>query len=83
MSTEEDEYAQSVFENRQSEIRACFFCAGLHDQVAGLPEYEQPCPRIKRIVRSSEGSLLELEFWPNGAWESRVVFPSDVYEEAL
>lgn len=79
MSTEEDRYAQDVFGGRSTSARACVFCAGLHDQVSGLEGYYQPCPRVKRIERNEAGVILVMEFWPNGDWEDRVVFPSDVY----
>ena len=63
------------------QARGCVFCSGFHDQVAGLLDYYQPCPRVKRIQRDESGTILEIEFWPNGDWETRVVFPSDLYTE--
>lgn len=75
MSDELEDYVE--------EARGCVFCAGFHDLVEGLLDYYQPCPRIKRIVRTPSGEILELEFWPNGDWEDRVVFPSDEQDEGL
>lgn len=63
------------------QARGCVFCAGFHDQVSDLLDYYQPCPRVKRIRRDEAGAILEIEFWPNGEWEQRVVFPSDLYTE--
>lgn len=73
MSDDDIDYVQRT--------RGCVFCAGFHDQVSDLQDYYQPCPRVKRITRAESGAILELEFWPNGHWEDRVVFPTDMYEE--
>lgn len=74
MTTEDLEYVKNN--------RGCVFCAGFHDLVPGLEDFYQPCPRVKRICRTEAGAILELEFWPNGHWENRVVFPSEMYEES-
>lgn len=74
MSESDATYAQ--------EARGCVFCSGFHDIVSGLLDYYQPCPRVKRIERAESGEILVLEFWPPGSWERRVVFPSELHEEA-
>lgn len=80
--TEEDKWARDVFENKATSIRPCVFCAGLHNRVVGLPDHEQPCPRVKRVERNGDGVILVLEFWPNGEWEQGIVFPDSVYSVA-
>lgn len=64
---------------------ACIYCGGLHDgpgaPLPTLKPIEQPCPRIKRIERHLDGTVLTIEFWPPGAWESGTVFPRDVNED--
>lgn len=74
--------ARDIFEGKVSDRQACHHCAGLHPQVAGLQPEQQPCPRIKRIKRHTDGTTtLDVEYWPNGEWEADVVFPGDVYDE--
>ena len=53
----------------------------LSRELAGLEPQQQPCPRIQRIERHSDGTVLVLEFWPPGHWEDNVIFPHDVYDE--
>lgn len=81
LSEEEREVAKAIFEGRAENRGACIFCAGIHSQVIGLDADRQPCPRIRRIERHPDGSILVLEFWPNGDWERDVIFPDDVYLE--
>lgn len=80
LSDEEKEAAREIFEGRVDGKTACHFCAGIHAAVAGLEAHRQPCPRIRRIERHPDGTVLVLEFWPPGRWESSVIFPEDVYE---
>lgn len=47
------------------EVRKCIHCGGVHDRA---------CPRVKRMVLSPTGALLEVEFWPR--WdETNTIFP--------
>lgn len=42
----------------------------------------QPCPRVKRAVWHSDGTLLEVEYWPSGQWESAdIIYPRTVFSE--
>jgi hypothetical protein len=82
MSSEEKADARAIFEGTVKERSACYFCAGLHARVAGLHPEQQPCPRIKKLSRHTDGiTVLDIEHWPPGEWEADVLFPSDVYEE--
>jgi hypothetical protein len=83
LSPEEKADARDIFEGKVKDRQACLHCAGLHPQVAGLVPEQQPCPRIKRIKRHTDATtILDVEYWPNGEWESDVVFPGDVYEDS-
>lgn len=80
MSSEEKADAREIFEGAVDGIHACYHCGGIHVRVNGLLPEQQPCPRIKRIKRHTDGTtILDVEYWPNGEWESDVVFPADVY----
>lgn len=81
LSSEAKDAAREIFEGRVDGKGACHFCAGIHSSVAGLDPKWQPCPRIKRIERHVDGSVLVVEFWEPGLWEGDVIFPSDVYDE--
>lgn len=75
-----DEQAEVLARFEQGD--ACIFCAGLHDRVAGLQPHEQPCPRIKRIERHTDGTVLVVEFWRPGLWEANVLFASDIADDS-
>ena len=81
MNEEDKAQARDIFEGKLEGVSACQFCAGIHARVAGLASDWQPCPRIKRIERHSDGTILVLEHWPPGRWETNVIFPGDVYDE--
>jgi hypothetical protein len=81
LSPEAKEAAREIFEGRVDSKTACHYCAGIHASVAGLEPVRQPCPRIKRVERHPDGSVLVVEFWEPGIWEDDVIFPSDVYED--
>lgn len=86
LTDDERDAARAIFEGRAHARRACWFCAGLHDQVAStdaqpIRPWQQPCPRVKRAAWHPSGELAEVEYWPNGEWEDEVVFPRDVYDE--
>lgn len=81
LSDDERDAARSIFEGQVEGKSACHFCAGIHATVAGLESHRQPCPRIHRIERHTDGTVLVLEFWPPGHWEDNVIFPHDVYDE--
>ncbi len=55
------------FTNRQ-----CEHCGGLHARA---------CPRVARMrFSSSNGKLIEVEFWADGQWDdSNVIWPEDVF----
>lgn len=82
LTPEQKAEAREIFEGRNESRSSCHFCAGLHYQVAGLPPAQQPCPRIKKIERHTDGlTVLSVSYWPNGEWETDVVFPGDVYDD--
>lgn len=81
MSAEAKEAARLIFEGKQEGRSACVYCGGIHVAVAGLDIWRQPCPRVK-IMEIDGGQVKRVEFWPNGDWESNVVFPEDVYDDA-
>lgn len=54
---------RTVFEERQ-----CQHCGGVHDRA---------CPRVKRLVFTPSGAILEVEFWPK--WDERFT----IYPEML
>jgi len=60
----------------------CQFCAGVHDVVRGVPAWQQPCPRIKRIEFHESGQPSAIEFWPlDSGWDANVVFPHQLAED--
>lgn len=81
LSAEDRAAAREIFEGRIDGKTACHFCAGIHATVAALDPKWQPCPRIKRIERHPDGSVLAVEFWEPGIWEADVIFPSDAYDD--
>jgi len=79
--TAEIQAAQKIFRGEVSGKSGCVHCAGIHDVVYGLPLDRQPCPRVKRSTWHLDGTLLEVEYWPEGAWNNRdIIFPSDVID---
>lgn len=81
LTSEQKADAREIFEGKNPDRKACQHCAGLHHAVAGLPESRQPCRRIKTIKWHTDGSILEVEYWPSGEWETDVVFPGEVYDD--
>jgi len=81
LSDHQKKLAREIFEGEIEGRSACVYCAGIHSHVANVDAYWQPCPRIRRIERHPDGSILVLEFWPNGDWEDNVIFPDDVYDD--
>jgi hypothetical protein len=87
LTREEREQARRIFEghefDRHNQPRhGCYHCAGIHDVVDGLPPYRQPCHRVKSAKWTTNGELLEVEYWPRGKWEpDDVIFPSEAYVE--
>lgn len=81
LSEEVKAQARDIFEGKVDGVTECQFCAGIHPRVTGLDVSWQPCPRIKRIERHSDGTILVIENWPPGRWEHNVIFPDDVYDE--
>lgn len=74
--------AKKIFEGKAEGKSGCYFCAGIHDVVFGLPPERQPCPRVKSAKWHLDGTILEVEYWPRGQWEppaDEVIFPHDVY----
>lgn len=72
--TEEDalkaaEYFQTHFDRDPPTV--CDHCGGLHARA---------CPRVKRLVRHSDGTWLEVEYWET--WpETNVIFPESLADE--
>jgi hypothetical protein len=81
LSADEKADARAIFEGKTSGVQACHFCAGIHARVAGLEPHQQPCPRVKRIERHPDGSVLAVEYWRPGAREMRIVYPADAYDD--
>jgi hypothetical protein len=82
LSEEEKSDARDIFEGKSDAARACRHCAGLHPAVVDLKDGQQPCPRVKRVKWHTDGmTILDVEYWPNGEWETDVVFPGDVYDD--
>jgi hypothetical protein len=53
---------------RQTEL--CAHCKGYHARA---------CPRVKRMKWHTNGTLAEVEFWPDGSWsDTAIVWPEDV-----
>lgn len=81
--------ARHIFEGDDRQGRSgCYFCAGIHDTVRGLPPQRQPCPRVKRITWHQDGTVLDVEYWPRHEWvddnakpgdRRYIIFPQDVY----
>lgn len=84
LDEEQKEFARSVFAGTAKDdaggvIPACYYCGGIHTRVVGLIGHGQLCcPRIRSVQHDVSGVLLSVEFWPNGEWESGVIFPADV-----
>lgn len=79
LTPEEVAAARAIFEGREEGRSGCVHCAGIHDQVRGVPSWRQPCPRVKHAVWHADGTLLEVEYWPRSEWIDAVIFPCDVY----
>lgn len=73
--------SRRAFEGRLEGKTACHHCGGLHGWVAGLHAWQQPCPRIKKVVRNGDGQATDVEYWPPGTWERGIIFPDDVFDE--
>jgi hypothetical protein len=81
LTDEEVKAAQRIFRGEVAGKSGCVHCAGLHDVVYGLGRDRQPCPRVKRAVWHADGTLLEVEYWPEGEWNDRdVIYPADVID---
>lgn len=73
--------AQRMFRGEVPGKSGCVHCAGIHDVVYGISIDRQPCPRVKRAVWHSDGTLLEVEYWSEGSWNNRqTIYPSDVVD---
>lgn len=81
MSPEDKAAARLIFEGKDSDTKACHFCAGLHASVAGLTPGNQPCPRVRKLEFHLGGEVASVEFWPPGRWERDVLFPAEVYDD--
>jgi hypothetical protein len=88
LTPDEVKDAREIFEGKIEGRSGCVHCAGIHNSVNGLKADRQPCPRVKRAVWHSDGTLLEVEYWPRGEWDRdevnpgswrHIIYPSDVY----
>lgn len=79
LTEQQREDAKKIFQGEVEGVSACHFCGGIHAHVAGIAQHWQPCPRVKRVERHSDGSVLVVEHWEPGTWEKDVIFPADVY----
>lgn len=51
-------------------IPACTHCGGRHDRA---------CPRVRRLKFHPNGSLAEVEFWPDGKWPTvGIIWPHEI-----
>lgn len=79
---DEDEDGTRSVADLLTGVTQCQFCAGVHDIVRGVPAWQQPCPRIKRIEFYEGGHPSAIEFWEAGSgWDRNVVFPSQLAED--
>jgi hypothetical protein len=63
--------AEMLEEFRKGE--ACEDCGGLHSR---------KCPRVKRRAFHPNGNLVEVEYWPDGSYDSStILWPEDLFEE--
>jgi hypothetical protein len=54
------------------QAQQCSHCGGAHVRA---------CPRIKRMVFHTSGTLSEIEFWPDGEWDkTNVLWPESIVE---
>lgn len=82
LSPEEKEDARRIFRGEVNDRSACWHCGGLHETVARIPAWRQPCPRIKRVTRDNDGYPIEVEYWPaHSPWERGIVFPDQVFDD--
>jgi hypothetical protein len=50
----------------------CSHCGGAHLRA---------CPRIKKMVFHTSGTLSEIEFWPDGVWDkTNVLWPESIVD---
>lgn len=72
LTDEEKGYIREIFEDESHRHRVCTICGGLHLRA---------CPRVKRIERHPDGTILAEEYWPPGTWENEnIIFPETAYE---
>lgn len=63
--------ARTIFEG-QADRGSCLICGGIHLRA---------CPRLKRVERHADGTIIAEEYWPPGTWESEhIIFPEAAYE---
>ena len=74
LSAEERAAARQIFEGKAtSGQKACIHCGGIHLRA---------CRRVKRMTWHPDGSIIEAEYWPDGAWDdSNITWPEEAYEE--
>jgi hypothetical protein len=54
---------------------ACQHCGGWHNRA---------CPRTRRMVWHPNGTLAEVEFWPDGRWSDEyVIWPEQLTAEEV
>lgn len=81
LSSEDRDDARKIFEGEVEGVTGCHHCAGIHARVANLPAERQPCPRIKTATWHPDGTMISVEYFRPGWWESQVIFPHDVYND--
>lgn len=62
--------ARAILKGEVAGRTGCVHCAGVHPVVHGLPQQRQPCPRVKRATWHIDGTLLEVEYWQDGQWDT-------------
>ncbi|MFF4403596.1 hypothetical protein [Streptomyces sp. NPDC001404] len=76
MSSDPDE-GQPLSPEQAADIRArfdrgdgCRHCGGIH---------VRSCPRVRRLAFHPNGTLAEVEFWPDGRWsDASVIWPEEL-----
>lgn len=81
LSEEERREARLILRGKVEGKAGCVHCAGVHPTVRGLKLDRQPCPRVRRAVWHADGTLLEVEYWKDGEWDtSEVVTFGEAFE---
>lgn len=72
--TREQRYqARQIFEGIISGRGPCVHCGGVHLRA---------CRRVKSAEWHVDGTLLKVEYWPDGKWdEDNIAWPEEAYDD--